>query len=97
MRIIYRIGRDETADLVVADPSVSRDHADLVQTEGGQFYWIDRHSTNGSFRQESGDWVRLTKDFVAPGEPIRVGAYETTVQALLPHAAANVPHHPSEE
>ncbi len=44
----YRIGRDPDADVVVADPRVSWQHAVLTQQDGG---WLlqDSGSTNGTF------------------------------------------------
>lgn len=83
----YRIGRGEGADVVVADASISRDHADLIEAEGGKYYWIDRNSSNGSFRRQNGIWVRLSKDYITENEPIRLGSYETTVARLLAGSA----------
>lgn len=80
---VRRIGRDASDDIVLADTSVSRSHADLIECSGGRFYLVDRNSTNGSWRRENGVWAKLTKGFVDGHEPIRLGGYETTVADLL--------------
>ena len=79
----YRVGRGESADIIVADPSVSRDHADLIEAEGGGYYLIDRDSSNGSFQMKDGGWVKLSKGYVTADEPIKLGSFETTVSGLL--------------
>jgi adenylate cyclase len=46
------IGRVEGSDLVVEDPSVSREHAEIVRRKGA-LYFID-HSTNGTYLRPRG-------------------------------------------
>ena len=46
------IGRVEGSDLVVEDPSVSREHAEVVRRRGA-LYFID-HSTNGTYLRPHG-------------------------------------------
>lgn len=84
---IYRIGSSGDADIVVDHDSASREHADLIAATDGSFYWIDRNSTNGSFRRENGKWVRFSKAFLTGAEPIRIGLYETTIKSLLGNEA----------
>ena len=79
----YRIGRGADADIVIADDSVSRDHADLIEAEGGGYYWIDRNSSNGSFQLQSGSWTKLAEGYLTADDPIRLGSYQTTVAGLL--------------
>ena len=43
-----RIGRAEDNDIVVADPAVSRHHAEL-RNVGGQYHLVDLGSNNGTF------------------------------------------------
>ncbi len=43
------IGRDETADIQLDSPYVSRHHAEIT-TEGGYWYVTDLHSKNGIFQ-----------------------------------------------
>ena len=80
---VRRIGRDGSDDIVLADASVSRSHADLIECSGGRFYLVDRNSTNGSWRRENGALTRFAKAFVDRHEPIRLGGYETSIADLL--------------
>lgn len=82
----YRVGRDLAADIVIDDETVSRDHADLVEGADGGYYWVDRRSTNGSYRKKGGQWVKFSKEYVDGDEPLRIGRYETTVRALVARA-----------
>ena len=46
---VFKLGRDpEQADYVSENRAVGRVHAEVVM-EGGDYYFIDKHSTNGSF------------------------------------------------
>jgi ABC transport system ATP-binding/permease protein len=45
---IYRIGRDPQADIVLADPRVSWQHA-IVEEQAGRWLLQDAGSTNGTF------------------------------------------------
>ncbi len=47
----FTIGRRVGNSLVIPDPSVSRDHAQIVK-EDGEFYLIDRDSKHGTFVNE---------------------------------------------
>lgn len=65
------IGRDPLADVVISDPEISRQHAQLVRRDGG--YAIqDLGSTNGTFL----DGRRLTGEPqpVSPGQSVSLGS-----------------------
>src|ERR1700691_2624989 len=47
-RTPFNVGRKVDKDLVIADPRVSRDHAQIV-LEGDDFYLIDQGSKHGTF------------------------------------------------
>jgi predicted component of type VI protein secretion system len=84
MRIrTYLIGRHPDCDVVVNDPTVSRFHAELVQGTDGRFYLTDRASASGSWRREGESWVRVRQSFIGPEEPIMLGRYATSADALL--------------
>lgn len=87
----YTIGRDERlSDIVLADPTISKMHAELVVTGEGHCYLTDCGSTNGTFRASGGDWEKIRQSYVEFDEPLRIGSYETTVRILLealPHSA----------
>ena len=69
------LGREEGNSLVVDDPGVSRQHAEIVQTEGG-FTLRDLGSTNGTFvnQQRITDVDYLLKD----GDQIQFGTAQRT-------------------
>lgn len=84
----YVIGRSPNADIVLADPSVARQHAELVITDDGRFHLTDCGGGDGTWRavalrdgQEI--WERTRQSFVAAGQPLRFGEYRATVQELL--------------
>jgi ABC transport system ATP-binding/permease protein len=65
---VYRIGRDPRAEIVLADPRVSWQHATLSVQDGG---WLlqDAASTNGTFA----DRVRVRQIAITAGCAIRLG------------------------
>jgi hypothetical protein len=79
----YRIGRAETNEIVLHDPSVSREHAELVKISRGVFLLRDLASTYGTSARQGADWHLVTAENVTYGTPIRIGECETTVAALL--------------
>ena len=88
------IGRDASADWVIADPdrALSRKHC-TVRAAGAGVSVRDT-SANGTFVGERGE--RASKDadtLVAPGESIRIGNYMLSVEALAgdPAPAPKVP------
>lgn len=79
----YRIGRADTNEIVLDEPSVSREHAELVKVNRGVFLLRDLGSTFGTSARQGADWHLVTAETVAYGTPIRVGEFETTVAQLL--------------
>jgi two-component system, NtrC family, response regulator GlrR len=68
------LGDAEGAQLVIADPAVSRLHAELELLDSG--LWVrDLESRNGTFVQG----VRVTRACIPDGGQLRVGATELTV------------------
>lgn len=59
---VLSIGRDETNDIVIADYSVSRVHARIIEFRG-MFFLIDLESTNGT---------KLHHQFITPNIKVRV-------------------------
>lgn len=74
------LGRDETADVVLDDPGISRRHCEVRVTHDGPHlvsHLRDLRSTNGTFvNGESADAVRLTD-----GDRITVGRTHATFHA----------------
>jgi predicted component of type VI protein secretion system len=84
----FVIGRSPAADIVLADASVGRQHAELVITDDGRFHLTDCGGGDGTWRavaRRDGQevWERTRQSFVAAGQPLRFGSYRTTVQELL--------------
>ncbi|MEU8519899.1 FHA domain-containing protein [Streptomyces sp. NBC_01216] len=66
---VYRIGRDPTSDIVLADARTSWHHA-VLHVEGDHWALEDEHSTNGTYA----DSHRVQADQeVGPGSVIRFG------------------------
>jgi ABC transport system ATP-binding/permease protein len=63
-----RIGRAEDNDIVVADPAVSRHHAEL-RNVGGQFHLVDLGSNNGTFVNGQ----RITAAPLSAGDVVVIG------------------------
>jgi predicted component of type VI protein secretion system len=91
-RSTYTIGRSPSADIQTpADArSVSAMHAEVTITKDHRYYLTDRGSTNGTTVFRAGHWQTLQQDFVGLEEPVRLGAYETTLGFLLRTPAAAV-------
>ena len=90
----YVIGRSPYADIVLADPTVDRRHAEVVTTEDGRLYLTDCVSEGGTWRRaaskqdgEAPLWSRLRQGFVSAQEPLRFGEHEASLEALLGAAA----------
>lgn len=82
------IGRSADADIVLADESVARQHAELVITDDGRFHLTDCGSDGGTWRslaRRGGEdiWERTRQSFVAPSQPLRFGRHRATVRELL--------------
>lgn len=84
----FVIGRSPDADIVLADASVGRRHAELVMTDDGRFHLTDCGGGGGTWRavaRQGGEevWERTRQSFVTASQPLRFGSYQVTVQELL--------------
>ena len=79
----YRIGRAETNDIVLLEPSVSREHAELIRRGRGLFTIRDLGSSYGTAVRQDSDWSLITAMEVRPDTHVRIGEFETTVADLL--------------
>ena len=80
---IIRIGRSRNADVVIADPSVSRAHAELIATDDGRFYLTDCGSTYGTQIEKEGAWTPVRQEFVEADARLLLGSYETCASDLV--------------
>jgi putative ABC transport system ATP-binding protein len=76
----FSIGRTPGNDLVIDDPSVSRQHATIHQ-DGDRFVLVDRDSTNGTLLNGQG---LVAPQPLADGDVIRLGAVQLTFESPRP-------------
>ena len=97
----FQIGRGRNMDVRVEGRKVSRLHAELhsvTRTSTGErmYELTDCESTNGTFVFRHGEWHRVHRDVVAPGDKVRLGDYESTPAALARMAARTSQSHREE-
>lgn len=84
-RTPFSIGRKVDKDLVIADPRVSRDHAQILLEEGG-FYVVDQGSKHGTF--VNGERVQRQK--LQRNDRLEFGARDSAYLIFNPaHASSN--------
>ena len=81
--VTYLIGRSGEADIVLEDMSVSRLHAELVAARDGAWFLTDRASSGGTYRLVAEGWAPIRQEYVQPGERLRLGRFECTLDDLL--------------
>jgi pSer/pThr/pTyr-binding forkhead associated (FHA) protein len=81
----YSIGRRQTCDIVLSDPSVSRDHAALQVDGHSNVTLIDRDSRFGTFvRRNAGhEWEKIRSTRLDRDHGVRFGRYETTAREIM--------------
>lgn len=84
---VWRIGRGHLNDVVIDDPSISREHAELHRRGRHEYRLIDLNSTNGTCVREGSRWLEIESATVEEGERVLIGDVVTTVTALLEEAA----------
>ena len=94
----YVIGRSPHADIVLADPSVARRHAELLRAEDGRLFLTDCASDNGSWILDVsgsgfGQWLPIRQGFVEPLDTLRLGEFRCTPSQLLKLAGSEAQHH----
>jgi serine phosphatase RsbU (regulator of sigma subunit) len=84
-RTPFNVGRKVDKDLVIADPRVSRDHAQIMQ-EGRDFFLIDLGSKHGTF--VNGE--RIQRQKLERGDRLEFGARDSAYVLFNPaHATSN--------
>jgi serine phosphatase RsbU (regulator of sigma subunit) len=81
-RTPFSVGRKVDKDLVIADPRVSRDHAQIV-LEAGEFYLVDQGSKHGTF--VNGERVERQK--LERGDRLEFGARDSAYVIFHPAQA----------
>lgn len=87
----FSIGRAPECDLVIADASVSRRHAELVLLDGGRLYLVDCKSTHGTRLTQGGTMRDVRQEFVEPGAVVTFGDVSMPVRDLLDALRAKHP------
>jgi pSer/pThr/pTyr-binding forkhead associated (FHA) protein len=85
----WTVGRNQSCDIVVEFPTVSRRHAKLTGS-GPEIEIRDIGSSTGTFVMQDGDWSQVTHATVSCDEPIRLGDHKTTARALLATAGVEI-------
>ena len=78
-RTPFNVGRKVDKDLVIADPRVSRDHAQIMQ-EGRDFYLVDLGSKHGTF--VNGE--RIQRQKLERGDRLEFGARDSAYVLFNP-------------
>jgi hypothetical protein len=86
----YTIGRHESSDIVVANATVSRQHAELADLGNGAFKLSDLKSTSGTHAFLDGQWVEASGIEVTADTKVGIGEHETTVRELLKLAGVEI-------
>src|SRR5437016_4224343 len=84
-RTPFSVGRKVDKDLVIADPRVSRDHAQIIQEES-VFFLVDQGSKHGTF--VNGE--RIQRQKLEPNDRLEFGARDSAYVLFNPaHATSN--------
>jgi hypothetical protein len=83
-----KIGRDPGNDVVLAEVSVSRHHAEAEELGGGRFRLKDLGSSGGTRIFHNGAWTDVLEAIVRRETRLQFGEYETTLGALVPEDPA---------
>jgi hypothetical protein len=79
----FTIGRERNCDVLIADESVSRVHAEIWLAEDGALMMADRGSSNGTVLMRAGQPHTLQNEVVLPGDQVKFGAVTLTVTELV--------------
>lgn len=90
----YTIGRSPTCDIVLADQSVSRVHAELAFLADGKLLVTDCRSTQGTvLLRLGGAAIPVRQELVSPLDKLRFGSVTMPVNELL--QAIHLKHPPA--
>ncbi len=80
----YLVGRDNIADIVITDNSVSNIHLELTEETNGKYFIIDCNPFNATFRKQGGRWAPVKQTYVYRDDLLLLGGkYQTSVGKLL--------------
>jgi hypothetical protein len=87
----FKIGRAPDCDIVLADDSVSRHHAELLLTAHGQLFLSDCQSTHGTEIIERGVARRVEQEFLGPSALLKFGDVSMPLTELIQALRARFP------
>jgi hypothetical protein len=79
----FVIGRDAACDVVLADESVSRRHAELLVFDDGMLFFTDCASSRGSTLTRDGSTRPLHQEVLMPRDRLTLGELSLTSEELL--------------
>lgn len=79
----FTIGRSKSSDLVLADESVSRRHAEITLLADGSIRLADCRSSRGTAVVRNGRATRIEREIVKPADVVRFGDLELSVAEIL--------------
>ena len=79
----FTVGRDPSADIPVADGSVSRIHAEVTLLDGERLFVTDCQSSNGTFLVRGGVETAITQEKFNPGDSVKFGAVTLSVADVV--------------
>ena len=79
----YTIGRSQNCDIVIADESVGRIHAEITFMEDGKLFLQDCKSLNGTALLSSDKYKRINQEYITPQDKVSFGRFKITVKELL--------------
>jgi len=77
------LGRGTECDLVLKHDSVSRLHASIEVTDEGYLAVGDLNSSNGTFLNRNGRWIRTRRAILGTRDRIRFGEHEVALGELI--------------
>lgn len=84
MKVILRVGRDDSCEIPIADKSVSTIHAEIELTKMGELFIVDRNSTNGTYILRPGQSkIRIEQSVAKINETVRFGLFDIPVLDLI--------------
>jgi predicted component of type VI protein secretion system len=79
----FSIGRSPECDLVLADQSVSRKHAELLVLDDGQLFLVDCQSTHGTRLSQHGHTRPVQQEFVSLDAIVQFGDVSIPMSDLV--------------
>jgi hypothetical protein len=79
----FTIGRSPECDVVLADQSVSRKHAELMVLDDGQLFLVDCQSTHGTRLSQHGQTRPVQQEFVSLDAIVEFGDVSMPVADIV--------------